>query len=75
MEEVAAHKQALLATSHTLLSLLHTLSIHPAFSLRRYNFLSQFYAVSCRPSLAFTFSVLNAPVSFKTVRVKSYSTL
>lgn len=48
---------------HTHFSLLHTLSNHPAFNLRHPHFPSEFYAVSCRPSLAFTFSVMNAPVS------------
>lgn len=51
MEEVAAHRQALLAASHTLLSppLIHLL--HLAFNLRGFYFPSELYVVSCKPLL------------------------
>lgn len=71
MEEVAAHRQALLAASHTLLSPPLT---HFLLSIWGFYFPSELYVPTSSHSLAFTVSVLNAPVS-TTLTSHSFDTI
>lgn len=61
-EEVAAHRQALLAATH---STQFTPSLHHAFSLQRFQFLSELYSQSCKSLLE-----SHAPNSFSWFSLK-----
>lgn len=60
MEEVAVHRQALLAASHTLLYPPQTPSLHLTCNIRGFNLPSEHHVSSSKFLLAFTHSVLNA---------------
>lgn len=63
MEEVVAHRQALLAASHTLLYPPQAPSLHLTCNMKCFYLPPEPYVASRKCLLAFAHSVLNAPVS------------